>query len=239
MITPDLSLQFFVESTFSLTFMAMAGGAIFFLFMKDSVNPTHRPAMVVSAVILFIAAMNYYFMTEYYTESVAQGLEAFPTSFRYIDWILTTPLMLIKFPLLLGLGKQGLVFMRRLIVLDLIMILSGFFGEILIDQPVFHFGLFGVGALAWLLILFLLVSNTRNLPDRFPETVRRCVWIMTLFIMIGWTIYPLGYLLPSFGLPTDIRELVYNVGDIINKVGLAFVVYVAAVNMTREENAFE
>ncbi|MEM7789847.1 MAG: bacteriorhodopsin [Verrucomicrobiota bacterium] len=239
MITPDTLLQFLVSTTFNLAFMAMAGGSLFFLFMKDQIAPRYRSTMVVSGVILFIAAMNYYYMKDWYNDSVVAGLDSFPTSFRYIDWLLTTPLMLIKFPLLLGLGGKGRSFMNKLVILDVNMIVFGFFGEILIDQPVLHYSFFGVGILSWLAIIYLLVTATRNLPERFPPQVRRCVHVMTLFVLIGWTIYPLGYILPSFGLPQDVRELVYNVGDIINKVGLAIVVYVAAAAMTRQEQEYE
>ena len=239
MITPETLLQFLVSTTFSLAFMAMAGGSLFFFCMRDSVIPRYRPTMVVSAVILFIAALNYYFMKDWYAQSVAGGLNSFPTSFRYIDWILTTPLMLIKFPLLLGLGGNGTSFMVKLVVLDLIMITFGFFGEILITNPVLHYSFFAIGMLAWVGIIYLLFSATSNLPERFPPVVRKCVQAMALFVLVGWAIYPLGYMLPSLGFPPDVRELVYNVGDIINKVGLAIVVYIAAVAMTKQEKEFE
>jgi bacteriorhodopsin len=219
--------------------MAMAGGAFFFIAMKNSIIPRYRSTMVVSAVILFIAALNYYYMKTWYMESIEGGIASFPTAFRYIDWVLTTPLMLVKFPLLLGLGKNGQSFMNKLIVFDLIMIISGFFGEILIDEPTLHYSFFAVGVVSWLVILYLLISATRNLPERFSPTVRKCVKAMVLFVLLGWSIYPLGYILPSFGLPQDVRELVYNIGDIINKVGLAIVVYIAAASLTKEELEFE
>jgi bacteriorhodopsin len=235
MITPDNLLQFLVSTSFNFAFMAMAGGAVFFLFIKDQISPKYRSSMVVSGVILLIAALNYFYMKDWYTAAVMSGEDSFPTSFRYIDWILTTPLMLIKFPLLLGLGGKGTAFMNKLIILDVLMILFGFFGEILIEKPLLHYSFFAVGLTCWLGILSLLFKATSNLPERFPATVRQCVKIMVLFVAVGWTIYPLGYILPSFGLPEDVRELVYNIGDVINKVGLAIVVYVAAARMTRQE----
>jgi bacteriorhodopsin len=239
MLQTESLLQFLVQTSFNLAFMAMAGGAVFFLAMKNSVIPRYRSTMVVSGVILLIAAMNYFYMKGWYAESIEGGLTSFPTSYRYIDWILTTPLMLVKFPLLLGLGKKGQSFMYKLIVLDLIMIIFGFFGEILIDQPTLHYSFFAVGTISWVCILALLIKATSNLPERFSPTVRSCVKIMVLFVFLGWSIYPIGYILPSFGLPQDVRELVYNIGDIINKVGLAMVVYIAASALTKEEQEFE
>ena len=239
MLQTDSLLQYLVYATFNLAFMAMAGGAIFFIAMKDSVVPRYRSSMIVSAVILFIAAMNYYYMKDWYAESIEEGVASFPITFRYIDWALTTPLMLVKFPLLLGLGSKGRSFMYKLIVFDLIMIIAGFFGEILIDQPTLHYAFFGVGMVSWIVILYLLISATSNLPERFSPTVRSCIKAMVLFVLVGWSIYPLGYILPSFGLPQDVRELVYNIGDIVNKLGLAIVVYIAAASLTKEELEFE
>lgn len=239
MITPDTLLPYLVDTTFNFAFMSMAGGAVFFIAMKNTVLPEHRPAMIVSGVILFIAALNYFYMKDFYAASVTQDVGTFPTTFRYIDWILTTPLMLAKFPLLLGLGKRGRSFMVKLMVFDILMILFGFFGEISIGNNTLHYGLFAGGIICWLFILYLLLSATRNLPDRFPAEVKKCIKVMVAFVSIGWTIYPLGYILPSFGLPQDIRELVYNVGDVINKVGLALVVYIAAVAMTKKSESFD
>ncbi|NBB78715.1 MAG: bacteriorhodopsin [Verrucomicrobia bacterium] len=235
----ESTLQFLVNTTFNLAFMAMAGGAVYFIAMKNSVLPRYRSIMVVSGVILTIAALNYFYMKGWYADAVANGVDSFPTTFRYIDWLLTTPLMLVKFPLLLGLGKKGQAFMNKLIFFDIVMILSGFFGEITFGQPVLHYSLFGVGVVAWLVILYLLLSATQNLPERFSPVVRSCVKVMVLFVLLGWLIYPLGYILPSFGLPQDVRELVYNIGDIINKVGLAIVVYIAAVLLTKKEEEFD
>ncbi|MEO0509832.1 MAG: bacteriorhodopsin [Verrucomicrobiota bacterium] len=239
MIETESLIQLLVNASFILAFMAMAGGSIFFFMMRDSVVPRYRSAMIVSGVILFIAALNYYYMKGWYLEAVNQGLDSVPTAYRYIDWLLTTPLMLIKFPLLLGLGGRGVSFMIKLIVLDIIMIVAGFFGELFIADQALHFGLFGLGALCWVAILYLLLTATSSLPERFPEVVRKSIRVMVMFVLIGWSIYPLGYVLPSFGLPIDIRELVYNIGDIINKVGLAVVVYIGAAAMTKQEMEFE
>ena len=60
---------------------------------------------------------------------------------------------------------------------------------------------------------------------------------MGLFIVVGWAIYPLGFFAPILGLPDDVRELVYNMADLVNKVGLCLTVYVTAKLQAVEENA--
>ena len=99
-----------------------------------------------------------------------EGAE-FVTVYRYVDWILTTPLMLIKFPLILGLGPRGRMFMVRLILLDLIMITFGFFGELNADNAALRYGFFAVGGFAWLIILGLLFKAMNNLPASTPDSV--------------------------------------------------------------------
>lgn len=218
-------LEFCVFATFFGSFVAMAAGSLFFFVERGAVPLHHRAVMTVSGVILFVAAVNYFYMQEIYWSSVTSGETIFLIAYRYIDWIITTPLMLIKFPLLLGLGPQGRAFLTRLVCLDVVMIISGFFGELLDSEPLLHFGLFGIGIVCWIGILYLLLSATSSLPDRFPEYVRKGTRAMVLFVLIGWSIYPLGYILPSVGLGDEARSLVYNIGDVVNKVGLALIVY--------------
>jgi len=160
----------------------------------------------------------------------------FPTIFRYVDWVLTTPLMLIKFPLLLGLGPRGRAFLTKLVVLDLAMIFAGFFGELFPGIPVLHYGLFALGGLCWLAIVYLIFKAVKHLPDSVDERTAWCVRAMAKFILFGWLIYPAGYLMPAMGLPGDVREVLYNFGDIVNKVGLAMVVYAAAWGATERRS---
>ncbi|MEM9193987.1 MAG: bacteriorhodopsin [Myxococcota bacterium] len=217
-------LQYILDGSFFLVFVAFAAGAFFFFLERDRVPEDYRLAVRVSTIYLTIAAVNYYYMMDSY----AAGDGYFPTSFRYIDWILTTPLMLIKFPLLLGIGPKGVKFMTRLVVLDLIMIGTGFVGEIVPGVAAVHYGMFLLGCIAWLLIVVSMVQALGELPDRLGPAARKAVRTMSMFIVIGWAIYPLGYLAPLMEVPFEVRELIYNVGDLGNKVGLCLVVYFAA-----------
>jgi sensory rhodopsin len=234
---PNLTgLQQLVHFTFIMTFMGMIAGAIFFALQKNSVAESYRASMAVSSVICAIAAMNYYYMKDIYIVGVASESGRFPTEFRYIDWILTVPLMLIKFPALLGIGRRATPFLIQLETLAVVMIVTGFIGEINIGQPTIHFGLFGVSMVAWILITYMLFSSLSELPEHVNEVKRMCIKRMAIFVLGGWCIYPIGYLTPSFiGIAPDVRELVYNIGDLINKVGLALVVYTAACSQSKLE----
>jgi len=229
-------VEFVTYATFLVGFLGMAAGVVFFGMERGSVPVRYREAMTTTAVILFIAAVNYFFMQGLYVRGILQGEEVFPTAFRYVDWLLTTPLMLIKFPLLLGMGPRGRTFLMQLVALDLVMILTGFAGELSLGNNALHFGLFAVGAIAWVGILYLLLNAVRVLPDSIDGNLKGAVRVMAKFVLFGWIIYPVGYLLPSIAMAgegltwlVDARELVYNIGDVINKVGLGMVVYIFAI----------
>ena len=170
-------------------------------------------------------------------EAALSDTERFPTVYRYIDWFITVPLMLVKFPVLLGLGARGTAFMIRLVAVSLVMLVTAFIGEITIGNGAMHYGFYGVSVVAWLFIVYSLGSALSDLPDHVTEEKRVAIRRMFFFILIGWIIYPVGYLMPTFGVAPDYRELLYNVGDVINKVGLGLVIVAGAVAERRAQDA--
>lgn len=237
---PNLTgLQQVVHFTFIMTFMGMIAASIFFFVERSSVAPGYRSAISVSGLICAIAALNYFYMKDIYIVGIASGSGRFPTEFRYIDWLLTVPLMLVKFPTLLGLGPKGKQFLTVLVTLALLMLITGFIGELNPGTPTIHFGLFGVGCVAWLLILALLYFALSDIPEGVDDIKRGAIKRMALFVTFGWLIYPIGYLAPLAGFSPDVRELTYNVGDLFNKVGLAIMVLGAGIAQRKADEEAE
>jgi bacteriorhodopsin len=177
----------------------------------------------------------YYMMRQKYIPG-----HLFPTEMRYIDWIITTPLMLIEFAVLLDFrDRSGVIW--RLFLWDLVMILFGFLAETNGFQTggfQMRWVGFVISCGGWLGILVYLYTGIRkqaNLAD--PET-RRAIVMLTKFITAGWVIYPVGFVMravdPNLG---DLCQLMYNLGDVVNKVGLGVIVYAAAVSSTRASAA--
>ena len=119
-----LSVNELTQYLFWIGFIAMASGTAFFWLSKNDVLPKYRSTLIVSGLITGIAAYHYFTMANVYKSG------EFPTEYRYIDWIITTPLMLIKFPMLLGLGAKGKKWLTQLVVLDLIMIVTAYIAEV-------------------------------------------------------------------------------------------------------------
>jgi bacteriorhodopsin len=97
-----------------------------------------------------------------------------------------------------------------------------------------------IGAIAWFAIIALLFNALQQLPQDLPQSVQSGVRTMSFFVILGWAIYPAGYMAPLMEVPPEVRELVYNIGDLANKLGLTLVVYATAKRaLWEEEEAME
>jgi sensory rhodopsin len=213
----------------------MMGAALFMMLQQNTLPDRFKTAGAVSCVLLTIAGVSYYFMLHYYQSSVTTGKGVFPTHLRYVDWLLTTPLLLLEFPLLLGMGSRGRKFMTKLIVLDLLMISTAYVSELNPTIPPLHFGMFFLSCIFWLSIAFMMLTALQTLPDSVGPSLRASLKFISTLFLIGWAVYPLGFLTPLMEIAPDIRELVYNIADVINKVGPAIAIFIAARGTQQEE----
>ena len=177
------------------------------------------------------------------TDALAKG--DYPTVLRYIDWLVTTPLLVLKFPEMLG-GDEAPAVALLVIVADVMMILFGLAGESSINaakgSTLVGWAMFGVSCLAWLFIIFILYTAVSNAAANKLGPVKIGLSRLKLFIVLGWAIYPLGYLLTLISNSPDLRvgrELVYNVADLVNKVGFGMVAIYTVRQVVREQKIRE
>ncbi|MEK4647827.1 bacteriorhodopsin [Exiguobacterium sp. FSL W8-0210] len=230
---------------FWVGFVGMAAGTLYFLVERNSLAPEYRSTATVAALVTFVAAIHYYFMKQAVGESgLLSEIDGFPTEIRYIDWLVTTPLLLIKFPLLLGLkGGKGRSLLTKLVIADIIMIIGGYIGESSINLAggFTQLGLWAyvVGCIAWFYIIYLLFTNVTKAAEDKPAPIRKALLQMRLFILIGWAIYPVGYAVTLFAPGIEVqlvRELIYNFADLINKVGFGLIAFFAVKTMSAMKN---
>ncbi|WP_290722130.1 MULTISPECIES: bacteriorhodopsin [Exiguobacterium] len=226
---------------FWVGFVGMAAGTLYFLVERNSLAPEYRSTATVAALVTFVAAIHYYFMKQAVGESgLLSEIDGFPTEIRYIDWLVTTPLLLIKFPLLLGLkGGKGRSLLTKLVIADIIMIIGGYIGESSINLAggFTQLGLWAyvVCCIAWFYIIYLLFTNVTKAAEDKPAPIRNALLQMRLFILIGWAIYPVGYAVTLFAPGIEVqlvRELIYNFADLINKVGFGLIAFFAVKTMS-------
>ncbi len=216
-----------VSFTFFIGTMAMMAASVFFFLSLDAGGGKWRTSMLVSGLITFIAAVHYYYMRD------ANVSGADVTFFRYVDWILTVPLMCVEFYLILAKAGATKKLMWQLIGLSTVMLVAGYIGETG-DSPV----LYGTisGAAYFVMVGMLWLGSPKALVEKAGGSVLEAYNALCWFILVGWSIYPIGYMIGTDGwydfvdaIPLDM-DVVYNIGDAINKIGFGLVIYNLAVS---------
>jgi sensory rhodopsin len=229
------------QFSFMVAFLGMLGGAYYFALIKSTLPVEHQSNAVTSSVYCLMAAIMYALINYKYgigTDALAKG--DYPTVLRYIDWLVTTPLIVNKFPEMIG-GDDAPAVALLVIVADVMMILFGFAGETSINNAkgstVIGWAMFGVGCLAWLFIIFILYTAVTNASASKLAPIRAGLTRLKLFIVFGWAIYPLGFMLTLISNSPDMRvgrELVYNFADLFNKVGFGMLAIYTIRQVVRE-----
>lgn len=222
---------------FDFSMMCMFGGVLYFILERNSMALEYKMIATLSAVVALVAGMSYYEMIHLVNEAVNTRafLSDFPTSYRYIDWLITTPMLLLIIPLLLGVKKELTGVMTGLIVADIIMIVSGYVGELQINKEdpnlALAWGGFIIAMFAFIYILFVLYSTLSSYSAKQSKEIQNALNRLRLFVLLGWLIYPLGYFVTLLGASDDLkimREIIYCIADVVTKIGFGMVAVHAA-----------
>ena len=221
-----------VNFTFFIGCMAMMAASAFFFLSLNQFDKKWRNSVLVSGLITFIAAVHYYYMRD----AAMAGDLTNVTAFRYVDWILTVPLMCVEFYLILKVAGATKSLMWKLIALSTVMLVAGYIGETG-DSAVMWGTISGI---AYFIIAYMIwFGEAKALAVSAGGDVLQAHKYLCWFVLVGWAIYPLGYMdgttgwydaLPTEGL-LDINVW-YNIADAINKIGFGLVVYALACKKT-------
>jgi bacteriorhodopsin len=230
-----MDLLVITQAFFMLGFVAMAAGTLYFVMERGDLKPQHRIAATYAGIITFIAAIMYWIMTDivgFFDQSAGEVGATMP--YRYIDWLLTTPLLLVEFGLIVAIaGAATKGFVSRLVIADIIMIVTGYLGEVGMEGEVSTIVWFVISSLAWLYIVYAVFQVKL---DGMPAYAASAVKIMRRFVMFGWAIYPIGTAIEEFmklsgadvSAAVAIAAIVYVIADVLNKVGFGMVAVNAA-----------
>ena len=223
----------YVGFTFFVGCMAMMAASAFFFLSLNQFDKKWRTSVLVSGLITFIAAVHYMYMRDAAMAGDAMNI----TAFRYVDWILTVPLMCVEFYLILKVAGAKKSLMWRLIFLSVIMLVTGYMGEMGTDAVLWG----TISGLAYFAIVYeIWLGGAAKLAKEAGGDVLAAHKILCWFVLVGWIIYPLGYLVgtadgqwySSFAdLGLDMNVL-YNIADAINKIGFGLVIYALACKKT-------
>ena len=218
----------YVGFTFFVGCMAMMAASAFFFLSLNQFDKKWRTSVLVSGIITFIAAVHYYYMRDYWA-SFGES----PTFFRYVDWILTVPLMCLEFYLILKIAGAKKSLLSKMIFYSVVMLVTGYFGEAVYPENAQIWGL--ISGIAYFAIVYeIWLGEASKLAKAAGGNVLEAHKILCWFVLVGWAIYPLGYMLGTEGWYTSMLgkgnvDVAYNIADAINKIGFGLVIYSLAV----------
>ena len=227
--TAILATNDFVGITFWLVSMGMLAGAVFFFLERNTVAAAWRTSVTVAGLICFIAFVHYIYMRGIWVETGDT-----PTVYRYIDWLITIPMQIIAFYLILAAVRKvsGAMFWRLLIA-SVVMLVGGYLGEAGYIQEFVGFIILMAG---WIYILFEIFAGEagRLAAKGGNKAVTTAFGAMRMIVTIGWAIYPLGYVFGFLagGIDTNTLNIIYNLADFVNKLAFGLVIWAAAMQNT-------
>ncbi len=250
-------LAVFTEFILVITAFSFFGMTLFSLATKGSVAPEHRTSSALTAVICFVAGCSYLVIRTYF-HAMLETLVKIPLTdtkarhdliysayiaigqFRYMDWTVTTPLLLIKTVEMLKIKPRQIPgALTVLLVADVLMVVTGYIGEQQIDPstgvmlatPHYVWGL--ISTIFYLFIPVILLQLYRTYAANVePEEARAYRWLAWATVTT-WGVYPLGYMVPTLFPGADLNwiHVFFSIGDVWNKVALGVVAYLAGTRV--------
>jgi bacteriorhodopsin len=214
----------YVGFTFFVGCMAMMAASAFFFLSLNQFDKKWRMSVLVSGLITFIAAVHYFYMRDYWA-----SFNESPTFFRYVDWVLTVPLMCVEFYLILKVAGAKTNLLWKMIILSIVMLVTGYIGEAVYKGSAAIWGLISGIAYFWI-VYEIWLGEASKLAKNAGGHILSAHKILCWFVLVGWAIYPLGYMMGTSGwyngiIPSGNIDVAYNIADAINKIGFGLVIF--------------
>jgi len=214
-----------VGFTFFIGTMAMLAATVFFFAERGNVPEKWRLSLTVSGLITGIATVHYFYMRDYYLL-----VGSSPTEFRYIDWVLTVPLMCVEFYLLTRPYGAKVKTLAALIGASIGMLVTGYIGEAIQPESTILWGT--ISTLFYLYIVYEVFAGSvaKLTKGSNNPSLNQAMFLLKIFITLGWSVYPIGYMTMPGNLLEGLGniDVIYNLADAINKIGFGLVVYYVA-----------
>jgi bacteriorhodopsin len=243
MLTPS---QFdLVYNGFSLAIAAMGAGFLYFILARGQVAPAYRTALTVSALVVAIAFYHYLRIFDSWAAAfvleggayVASG-RTFNDAYRYVDWLLTVPLLLTEAVLVLRLKQGAGGMIARLSLAAVLMIVTGYPGEVSSDTATrLIWGT--ISTIPFLYILYILWVELGKSLSTQPARVQVLVKNLRLLLLATWGVYPIAYLAPVFGFDgagaVVALQTGYTLADILAKPFFGALIVWIAIEKSRAD----
>ena len=222
----NLEQDDFVGISFWLISMALIASTAFFFLETQRVSAKWKTSLVVSGLVTMVAAVHYFYMRDVW---VATGDT--PTVYRYIDWLITVPLLMVEFYLILrAITNVSSGIFWRLIIGTMVMLVGGYAGEAGYMNVTLAFI---IGMAGWIYVLYEIFAGEAGKLSaaEAPASVQSAFNTMRWIVTIGWAIYPLGYVFGYMTSSASMESLnvIYNLADVLNKIAFGVIIWGVAV----------
>ena len=206
--------------------MALIASTAFFFLETQRVSAKWKTSLVVSGLVTMVAAVHYFYMRDVWVAT-----NETPTVYRYIDWLITVPLLMVEFYLILrAITNVSSGIFWRLIIGTMVMLVGGYAGEAGYINVTLGFV---IGMAGWIYVLYEIFAGEAGKLSaaEAPASVQSAFNTMRWIVTIGWAIYPLGY---AFGYMTSAASMeslnvIYNLADVLNKIAFGVIIWGVAV----------
>ena len=235
-----------VYNAFSFVVAAMGAATVFLFLSRSQISPTYKTAVTISGVVTMIAFYHYFriFNSWEASFSISNGVvtatgKHFNDAYRYVDWLLTVPLLVTELILVMKLpGNEGAKKATRLAVLAAAMVVLGYPGEISNNSST-RLLWWVLSMIPFLIIQFELFVGLRGAIALQPESARGMVSAARYITVVTWLFYPIVYLFPLLGLSGAAAnvgvQVGYSVADVLAKAGFGVFIYMIALRKTQAE----
>jgi len=240
-----------VYNSLSFGIAGMGSATIFFWLQLQNVNKNYRTALTITGLVTAIATYHYVRIFNSWVDafevknshggdySVAVSGAPFNDAYRYVDWLLTVPLLLIELILVMKLPKEETVALSwKLGLASAVMVALGYPGEIQDDLSVRWFW-WALAMVPFAYVVITLVAGLNEATSKQPESVKGLVAAARYLTVVSWLTYPFVYIIKNIGLAgtvaTTYEQVGYSVADVVAKAVFGVLIWAIASGKSAEE----
>jgi bacteriorhodopsin len=214
-VLEDAQMNQLVYNALSFGTAVMLGAFVYFLTQMNSVAKQYRNGVAVSAVVVGIAGYHYFRMWSGWAEGMVNE------GYRYADWLITVPLLVIELLIVLGVtADRRKKLMTSLVPATVLMIGLGYPGETSANETT-KWTFWVLSMIPFLYILFTLSGELKAAKARETGAVSTSINNATKILLVTWLVYPIAYLIPVVFTVSDGaeagRQVAYTIADITAK----------------------
>jgi len=231
---------------FSFTLATMLAAFVFFILVRNEVGEKYRRALVISALVVGVAAYHYFRISESWAGAFAieNGMyvptgKPFNDAYRYVDWLLTVPLLVAELVAVLALSRaKTLSLTFRLGFAAALMVILGYPGEI--SNVISTRAIWGaIATIPFIYILYVLWGELGKTIASQTDRVRILLRNTRLLLLATWGFYPIVYLLPQLGFTGASVEMGiqvgYSIADVLAKAAYGLMIFAIAQAKTEAD----